>query len=277
MEMDIAAIDESGSFDEALPGPPAPLSSTRWVGRLVIVAGFWSVPGFFAGDFIGLGLVAATWCSLVIWSALVVANARRARPSTSQARAPRPTSAALSWFLAPAVAVASFFGLVAAVDWVNAAAYEEQDSRSLVLAGVVCTIVVAMFAALYRPYGILARTARWVNVDGRKVRKWFAAPFLSALCSIAIQLMASLIVVADVVTEGSPGSASIGALALIVVSLCLPWLAWLVTAQRAITAIESGIAHAHARAEQASRIPQKVSPNMAAYMQGATGEPERAG
>lgn len=270
MDMDAEVVDSADTRDESLPDPPAPLLATGWLGKFALLSGFLAVPGLFVGDFVGLGFGVASWIALVVWSAMVTANARRSRPSTLHARAPRPLPAALSWFIAPVIAVGAAYGLVVMTEWVDAASYEEQSSRSMALAAMVCVIVVAMFAAWYRPYGLLARTARWVSADGGTARKWFAAPFIAALLSIGIQLLATLLVVAETEADGALEATSIGAVALIVVSLCLPWVAWLFTGSRAIGAIESGVAHTHARAVQASRNPEEISAHVAAYIHGAS-------
>lgn len=268
------SVEEEVSRDEPLPDPPAPLLRTALMGKVVLLAGFLAVPGAFAGDFIGLGLAAASFVALVIWSGLVAANARRSRPATRHARPPRPVSAALSWLLAPIVGVGATFAIFAASDWAGSGSYDEEGSRNLAFVAVVVLSVVAIFAAMYRPYGILMRVGKWVSADSRRIRKWFIAPFIAAVCALTIQVVASLLIVADAAAEDSSGGASIGAVVLLLITPALPWVAWLITGSRAINSIQSGIAHTHGRAVRASLDPEAVSSNVAAYIHGAAGAPE---
>lgn len=113
---------------------------------------------------------------------------------------------------------------------------------------------VAVLIAAYQPYRVLARCAKWVNADGGRFRKWFAAPIVAAILAVVIQVLASLIVLSDG-ADGASSSASIGAVVLLAVSFTLPWLAWLVFGSRAMRSLEAGVEHSHGRAMREAQDP----------------------
>lgn len=259
---DLATADTSDTdvsrLDER-PAPPRRLFRTSWLRRLAIWGSVLAVPGAFVGDYIGAGLLVASLVALVVWSGVIATNVRRARLATRHGSAPHPLVVSLSWFTTPVVGLAASVGVGAVVAWRDSGTFDQEGSRTMVLAGAVFAAGVIVLIAMYQPYRILARCAKWANSDGGQFRKWFVAPIVAVLVAIVIQLFASLVVLTDG-ADGSSGTASVGAALVLIAAVALPWLAWLIFGSRAMRSLESGVANVHDRALRESQDPAAVNP-----------------
>jgi hypothetical protein len=198
---------------------------------------------------IGCGVLAAGF--LLAWSGLAVENVRRARPATPNRRPPRTAVAVLLWFVAPIVMVGGVVLLGVVSRWVDAARFEEEGSRSVVFVACVAALIVTGLVAAYLPYGYLRRASRWVGGDSSKMPKWFLAPIIAALVAITVQVLATLMIVADSADGDSSGGAT-AAVWVILLSIGLPGLTWLISASRAMIDLEEATRHRHTRAARAA-------------------------
>ncbi|WP_424343958.1 hypothetical protein [Ilumatobacter sp.] len=257
------SVDPTVSRPSEQAVPPAPLFPTSWLRRVVVWANAGSIPALFIGDAIGLALAALGIVSLIVWSGVSAMNVRRARPATRHGSPPHPAAVVASWFVAPVFGVAAIVAIVLVAAWAESGTFEEQGTRTMVLAVTVFVAAVGMLMAAYQPYRALARCAKWVYTDSGRFRKWFVAPIVGALISGVIQILAGLVALSDT-GDRSSTVAVIGAVGLWVVSFTLPWLAWLISGSRAMRSLESGVAHAHDRTGREAHDPSEVVPLHAA-------------